>query len=88
MKNAGVFLLLAACAGTGCVTFPTLWGQPKPEPVPTKATAPAPAKPARPITADQINDLNAHEKAAQLLQELEGDTPNGDAKTTPGGRTK
>jgi hypothetical protein len=82
MRNASVFILLAAWAGTGCVTMPTLWSQPKPEPVlVTNRSAPAaPLKQHRPVTAEQINELNAREKAAQLLQELERETPAGDAK--------
>jgi hypothetical protein len=84
MRNVSLFVLIAAWAGTGCFTMPTLWGDPKQPPLPPAPPAVAePAKPAPRITADEITDMNAREKAAQLLQELEHE-PSGDpAKPAP-----
>jgi hypothetical protein len=78
MRNVSVFVLIAAWAGTGCFTMPTWLGnQPKPPPAPV--TAAEPVKPSRPVTAEQITDLNAREKAAQLFQEMEHEPAGGPA---------
>jgi hypothetical protein len=60
-------LLLTVWAG-GCVTLPTPWGTKKePPPPPAKKASP----PAKPVSPEQINDNNAHEKANALLSELD-----------------
>jgi hypothetical protein len=71
MKSVLYSLLLAACAGMGCLSMPTWWEKTKTAPPSTLA-----AKPARPraaVTADQITDGNAQEMAGALLDELDRD---------------
>jgi hypothetical protein len=71
MKTACCSLLLAVWASAGCMTLPVLWTPPpKPEPAPV---APPP-KPKVPVTAEQITDENAHQKAKALLEELNSDS--------------
>ncbi len=63
MKIAWCCLLLAMAAGAGCVEFPLL-----------KESAKAPAatrKEPAPVTADQVNEGNAYEKAEALRKELD-----------------
>jgi hypothetical protein len=52
------------------VTLPALW---TPPPSPEPAPVAQPAKPSDPVTAEQITDENAHEKAKALLEELNGE---------------
>jgi hypothetical protein len=68
MKTAWNCLVLALVAATGCVELPRLWDNPK-----AKSAAPAKAAPAGPLSADQVNEANAHEKADVLRQELDRD---------------
>ena len=68
MKCAVASLVLAACAGTGCVSLPSWWDKPKP---PTVAANPAPLR--RPVSADQITESNAREMAGALVDELDRD---------------
>ena len=69
MRWALSSLLLAVCAGSGCIAFPAGKEQPKPPPT---AVAPPPAD--HPIVKpDQISDSNAREKASQLSQELDAE---------------
>jgi hypothetical protein len=67
MKTVWFSAILAVWAGAGCVTLPVLWAPPKPEPTP----AAQPARPKPPVTAEQITEDNAHEKAKALLEELD-----------------
>jgi hypothetical protein len=82
MKTAWCAIVLAAWASAGCVTLPVLWTPPKPEPA---APVAPPAKPKPPVTAEQITEENAHEKAKALLEELNregaGETPAAKAET-------
>lgn len=68
MKGPLISLVLAACAGTGCLSMPSWWEKPKPAPPPA-AAKPAP----RPVTAEQITDNNAPQMADALLHELDRD---------------
>lgn len=64
MKIAWCCLLLAMTAGAGCVEFPLLKESAK---APPAATRKEPA----PVTADQVNEGNAYEKAEALRKELD-----------------
>lgn len=71
MKTACCSLWLALWAGAGCVILPANWEKQPPP------SAPAPAEPSRPrppVTADDITESNAHEKAEALRQELDRET--------------
>ena len=66
MKWTTSAVLLAACAGAGCVSLPGL----KEPSIPTAGIArPAPEVPA--TNPDQITDANAREAAGRLAQELD-----------------
>jgi hypothetical protein len=67
MKNMIGTLLLACCAGVGCVGLPKLWEKPKP-PAPVVQAAPQ-SNP--PVTAAQINDRNAGQMAGTLAREVD-----------------
>ena len=71
MRNAITFLLLATCAGAGCVSMPSWWEKPKP--VSSTAMVEQPARPRPPVTAEQITESNAREMASALLDELDRD---------------
>ncbi len=71
MRSAISSLLLAACAGTGCVSMPTWWDKPKSAPPAAVATKPARPRPA--VSAEQITETNAEEMAGALLDELDRD---------------
>ncbi len=68
MKRAIASMLLAACAGSGCVSMPSWWEKPKSS---TVAAKPVPPRP--PVSADQITESNAREMAAALVDELDHD---------------
>jgi hypothetical protein len=68
MKTACCFLLLGFAAA-GCVELPLL---PNEKPKPSAQAA----HPAGPMTADQVTEANAHEKAEALRQELDRDIRN------------
>jgi hypothetical protein len=78
MKTAWCCLLLALTAAGGCVELPQLWDNPKAKP-PGAAKAGPPA----PVTAEQVTESNAQEKAEALRQELERDVPPAPAKAIP-----
>jgi hypothetical protein len=68
------YLVLAAAAGAGCIHTPLHSDTAKP---PAKSAteagrAPAPAA----VTADQIDETNAHQKAQALADEMDRDRPN------------
>ena len=70
MRTALGLLVLAACTVGGCAWDGYALLQPKPAP----QTAPAAPPPPRPIvTADQVDEHNAHEMASALLEELSAD---------------
>jgi hypothetical protein len=71
MRSAVTSLLLAACAGTGCLSMPSWWEKPKP--APSSVIAAKPARPRPPVTAEQITESNAREMASNLLDELDRD---------------
>jgi len=71
MRRAVTSLLLAACAGTGCLSMPSWWEKPKPA-LPS-AVAAKPARPRPAVSAEQITESNAHEMAGALLDELDRD---------------
>jgi hypothetical protein len=54
-------------AGAGCVELPLLWQQPKPPPPAPVSTK---AEPVVPVTAEQVNDANARERAEALAKEI------------------
>ena len=68
MNRAVISLILAACAGTGCVSMPSWYAKPQP---PTAAAKPVRPRPA--VSADQITEDNAKEMASALLDELDRD---------------
>ena len=68
MRTPLLSLLIAAWAGTGCLSMPSWWEKPKPAP-PVTAAKPTP----RPVTAEQITDGNARHMADALLNELDRD---------------
>ncbi len=70
MRTAVASLLLAACAGAGCVSMPSWWEKPKPAP---PATIAKPARPRPAVSAEQITENNAREMAGALLDELDRD---------------
>ena len=71
MKSAVTSLLLAACAGAGCISMPGWWEKPKP--VPSAAMVEKSARPRAPVTAEHITENNAREMASALLDELDRD---------------
>jgi len=76
MRTTWNWLLLPVLAATGCVSLPGTWGPG------VRAPAAAKAKdlpPPGPVTADQVNETNAREKAQALSDELDRDTVPDDA---------
>ena len=71
MKGTWCWLLLLVSAGSGCVSLPVAWRAEKPAPAPTPAAPSAPP----PVTADQVNETNAHEKSQALREELDREAP-------------
>jgi hypothetical protein len=71
MRWALSSLLLAVCAGAGCITFPA--GKEQPKPAPSAAVERPPVVDHPLVKPDQISDSNAREKASQLAEELEAD---------------
>lgn len=71
MKTALASLLLAGCAATGCLSMPSWWEKTSPATPSTTEAKPVRQRPA--VTAEQINDGNAHEMAGALLDELDCD---------------
>lgn len=65
MRIAWCCLLLAVGALAGCVEFPLLKEGARVPPADTRKEPPAP------VTADQVNDHNAYEKAEALRKELD-----------------
>jgi hypothetical protein len=79
MKRTAYVLLLTALSATGCITFPHFGESAKPPPV----TTPTPTLRPKPVvTAEQVNEGNAHEVAGSLLDELDREA-HGDVPTTP-----
>jgi hypothetical protein len=78
MRTAIVFLLLAGCAGTGCMSMPAWEQKPKPAPA-DRAAQPALSRP--PVAVDQITDSNARQMAGALLDELDRDSQAGPASS-------
>jgi hypothetical protein len=70
MRSAVTLLLLAGCAGAGCMSMPGWWQKPKSAPA---EVAGQPARSRAPIAAEQITDSNAREMASALLDELDRD---------------
>ena len=69
MKRIGRLILLAALAGSGCMTLPPLWIEAKPEQpdvVETTATTPPP-----PVLPEQVNETNAKDMLNALREELD-----------------
>jgi hypothetical protein len=75
MRHLLLGLVLLLVAGSGCGTLPKLGEDTKPAP----PTQPAPKKHARrgpTVTADQVNEGNAHQVSNALWEELDQDTPD------------
>jgi hypothetical protein len=73
VKHLMVTLLLASCAGVGCVSLPKLWEKPKPPAPAVQTPIPNP-----PVTAAQINERNAGQMAGTLAHEVDREsTGNG-----------
>ena len=66
MRIAWCLLLLALGAGAGCVDLPVLLEKPK--------SVGQPPQPAGPVSADQVTEANASEKAEALRRELDRET--------------
>ncbi len=79
MRSAVTSLLLAACAGTGCLSMPSWWEKPKP--APSSAIAAKPARPRLAVSAEQITESNAHEMAGALLDELDRDAQKSEVRS-------
>jgi hypothetical protein len=77
MRIAWCGLLLALGTVAGCIEFPLLTEGTK---VPPADMRQAPA----PVTADQVNEGNAYEKAAALQKELDGAARQEAAPKAPG----
>lgn len=77
MRTAWCGLLLALGTVAGCVEFPLLTERTK---VPPADTRQAPA----PVTADQVHEGNAYEKAAALQKELDWAARQEAAPKAPG----
>jgi hypothetical protein len=69
MKTLCRCLLLSALAGAGCLPLPLRHPDVASAPVPPAADA-APPSPAPPVSADQVDETNAHEKARALQEEM------------------
>ncbi len=67
----GLLLALGACAG--CVWLPKQPDKPSAAPPPAVAVA-KPTRPTMRVTADRVNDANAHEMARALEDELDRDS--------------
>lgn len=63
-------LFLSACMSAGCLHLPQLMGDGKPSEAPAQPAA-RPSRPRPPVTADQVNETNAHEMAAALRDEVD-----------------
>lgn len=69
MRMTWAWMLLATMwAGAGCLNLPLFSPPPKPVEV---APASPPPRPTTPVTADQVTETNAREKAQALKAELE-----------------
>ncbi len=77
MRSAWCGLLLALGMAAGCIEFPLLTEGAKGPPADTRQ-APAP------VTADQVNEANAYEKAAALQKELDRAARQEPAGKAPG----
>jgi hypothetical protein len=77
MSRNGIALVLAGMLG-GCMptNFVVPSGAEKKPAVSDKGVADAPRKPIAPVTAAQISQANAHEKAQDLRSEMENDLLN------------
>jgi hypothetical protein len=70
MKRIGRLILLAAFAGSGCMTLPPLWTEAKTEqPAAVETTDVAPPPP--PALPEQVNEANAKEMLNALREELD-----------------
>jgi hypothetical protein len=77
MKPTGWFLLLAALSG-GCLHAPAPPARPG-------APVPLPARPAPPVTADSVDQSNAHAQCEALWRELDRDEEGAAAPASPAG---
>lgn len=81
MKHAWCYVLLTVWAGTGCLTLPSAEKDSKPKTSATR-TAPKPDKLVEPeVTAEDINEDNAHLKAKALREEMDREA---NVPVTPG----
>ena len=69
MKISWCWILLLGVA-TGCVPLPSSLPENKKDPLPSEEFV-KPASSAAPLTADQVTDSNAREKAKALQEELD-----------------
>lgn len=67
MRKAYWCVLVLICTAGGCFSLPPSWPANKPPPALTEQ--PRPAKPV-PVTSDQVNEMNAREKADDLQREI------------------
>lgn len=65
MKKITSLLIVALGAGAGCIPFSLL---PAGKTQPLAVAAP---KPSGPVSADQVNDTNAYDKAEELRREMD-----------------
>lgn len=69
MKSAWLWVVLAGGIA-GCVSLPTLRPEPKAPPAPVVPVVKS-VRPVPPVTAEQITEANAREKANALRKELD-----------------
>jgi hypothetical protein len=69
MSRAILLLLLGLCAGTGCVTLPSLGENAAQKPPPARTSESAPPK--ADVLPDQVNAGNARQMAGALLHEMD-----------------
>ena len=79
MKRTAYALLVASLTATGCISFPHFGESSKSAP---PVATPAPEPRPHPVTAEQVNEGNAHEAAGALLDELDREA-QGDVPATP-----
>jgi hypothetical protein len=79
MKRRSALLIAVLC--TGCIELPVRWDTAKPQPAPTAAK---PTQPVQLVTAEEVTDGNAQEKAQALQSELDSDAANSTAANSAG----
>jgi hypothetical protein len=69
MKTTCWSLLLAVCAGTGCITLPSVKSEDKKPAPPPRVTKPVRQAPT--VTESQVNEDNLRDKLKEMRAELD-----------------